>query len=250
MVTNTADFAAQAGECATIAMNIGAAHTPEVTGLLDQKNLSYAVVSPLSLKSDSDNGSLSADAYDRKLLGQSVDPAGTVGALVDGRRKPPPSSGQDWYKAKAQVTYAADALVKAAAAEGGEDDPPFGLGQKQLGLSGSGPDAPKIAIDLSTIRAVPVQIGDETRTDVLFQVQFLDQGTTMWIRAGQVAEPLDYTNSRTLEQTLRQMRDQLNQEPPTADPPSPSGPPVAILTPHIKAAIGNTPEELLAEGLI
>jgi hypothetical protein len=242
MVTNTADIAAGAGECAPIAMNVGAAHTSEITGLLDQKNMSYAVVSPLSLTSGSDEGNLSAEAYDRKLLAQSVDPAGAIGARADERRKPPPSSGQEWFKTKAELVYASVAIARAA---GDGDELPFGLDQNQLGLGGSGPESPNIAIDLSAMRTVPVHTGAETRIDVIFQVKFLKQDTTMWVRAGQVAEPLDVTDSRTLERALKQMRDQLPQEALPTDPPTPSGPPVAVLTPDVKAAVANTPEELL-----
>jgi hypothetical protein len=251
MAATTADIAtARVGDCAPIAMNIGAAHSNQVTSLLGQKNVSYAVVSPSSLATGTaiGNGSLSMQAYDRKVKSQSVDPAGGIGAFLDGRRKPPLASQNEWFKAKAEISYVTVVIARAAAAAGGSgEEPPFGLDQKQLGLAGSGPDAPSISIDLSTVRMVPVQDNGTTRNEVIFQVTLLKQKTGLWIRAGDVASepgaPNDkQTLQQSLEQALKKMREELKNGAPADDPASSAQPKVVEIVPGIKAAVAGSKE--------
>jgi len=103
-------------------------------------------------------------AFDRKAAGKSVDPAGGLGSLLDGRHKPPPVVDQPWFEEKASVAYIASAI--ALAASGGQQ-PPFGLDKGKLGLGG--PSQPAgISVDLASIQLVPRD--DKTGTDVLFQV--------------------------------------------------------------------------------
>jgi hypothetical protein len=234
MAANTADLAS-AGDCAPIAMDIGAAHTTEVTDFLNERNMSYATVSPFSLSSDSDNGSLSTEAYDRKLKNQSVDPAGSLGALLDGRRKPRPSTEEKWFKAKAQVMNATAVIVQAA---GGGGQPPF-VTKDQLGLGG--PEQPYIDIDLSTIETVATK--DKKRLDVIFKVRLLEQNREVWIRAGVVADGPVLPNNpdeETLEKALKETLNEVKKESPTDKPAQ-----VATLTPNIKAAITQTKDDAL-----
>jgi hypothetical protein len=247
MAAKTAELATErVGDCAPIAMNIGAAHTPQVRDLLSQSGMSYASVSPLSLTSDSNNGSLSTEAYDRKLRGQSVDPAGTPGAVLDGRRKPPLTIDQDWFEAKTTLSYATIVLARAAA--GGDDEPPFNLDQKQLGLGGSGPDSSHIAIDLSTVRVVPV----DTRKEVIFKATYKKRAT-FWVRAGVVAPLVGEfrpDDLETLERALTQLRNELDNEPPAEEAESSAQPQVATLSPDVKAAVADNEEELKVRSLI
>ncbi|NRN65821.1 hypothetical protein GC106_30360 [Kibdelosporangium sp. 4NS15] len=255
MAAATADIAtARMGECAPIAMNIGAAHSSQVAGLFGHKNVSYAVVSPSSLETGTTigNGSMALPVYERKVKGQSVDPAGGIGAFLDGRRKPPLASQNEWFKAKAELGYGTAVIASAAAAAGGSGmQPPFGLDQKQLGLGGSGLDAPSISIDLSTIRIRPVQDNGTTRNDVIFQVTLLKQKTALWIRAGAfAAQPGAHdeklTLQQSLEQALKKMREELKNEPPTDDPPTSGQPKVAEIVPGIKAAVATSEEAAAA----
>jgi hypothetical protein len=191
MAANTADVATQRmSDCAPIAMDIGAAHTTQVTSALGQENMSFAVVSPSSLASDSNDGSLSTEAYDRKVKSQSVDPAGALGAFLDGRHKPPMASQNPWFKDKARLIYDIVTISRTVAAAGGAGQPPNSLDQAKLGLGGSGPDRPGFSIDLSTIKVV--QTADKKRYDVIFKItlQQNNNNVDLWIRAGTVGTQL------------------------------------------------------------
>jgi hypothetical protein len=227
-------------------MNIGAAHTSEVADALKQKDIPYAVVSPSSLSLESGDGSLSLEAFDRKLRGQSVDPANGIGAFVDGRRKPPPSIENRWLKAKAQLHYAAVVIARAAATAG--SGPPD-LGQVELGLGGSGPASPEIAIDMATARLSP-RAGDDGRNDILFQVTLLNQNRTFWVRAGafDTPEPLDAADPQTLERALESIVPELDVEPPVDEAAPPAQSPINI-SPDVKVRIAENVDDL-NQGLI
>ncbi|MFL6140685.1 MAG: hypothetical protein ACJ72N_02295 [Labedaea sp.] len=245
MAAKTADLAAaRVGDCAPIAMNIGAAHTAQVRDQLDQRHVSYAVVSPQSLSSDSDGGTLSTDAFNRKANGQSVDPPGSLGALVGGHRKPPPSSQTAWFKTKAILSFAAVDIARAVPRGAGGGKPPYDLDAQKLGLGGSGGEPLDITINLSTIIEVPNH--DNSGKDVIFEVTLHRPVTTFWMRVGVVPTPDKpvSTDQETLEKALMQTRDELKTERPSPDPPE--KPPVAIVTlaPNVKAAIAGNPEDL------
>ncbi|MDQ4038552.1 MAG: hypothetical protein M3313_09430, partial [Actinomycetota bacterium] len=253
MAANTAGLAtARVDDCAPITMDIGAGHTTEVTGFLSQRNMSYAVVSPLSLSSDSNNGDLDPETtYGRKVKSQSVDPAGTIGAFLDGRRKPPPSSQTDWFKTKAELSYATVVIARAAAAGGG-GKPPFNLDQNQLGL---GPDREphNIAINLSTISVVQaIDHNGKKRNDVIFQVTLLKQNATLWVRAGVVDAPFNFSpdDQETLEKALKQIRDETKAEPPTTEKEPSEQPVAAALTRDIKIGVAKSREAVETMNLI
>ena len=237
MAATTADLAAaRVGDCAPIAMDIGAAHITEVTGALSQRNTSYAVVSPSSLELP-DDGRLSPEAYERKNNNKSVDPAGGLGTLLDSRRKPAPIVQEEWFMPKAQIMYAIAVIARAANTGGAI--PPFGLDQNMLGLGGSGPERPAIAIDLSSISVV--QVGTD-RHDVIFQVKLLKTNATFWVRAG-----VDSTATQapqTLENELLRMRDELKKENQAEDPKPSDKPQVIAIADDVKAAIATTKSDL------
>ncbi|MEJ2855494.1 MULTISPECIES: hypothetical protein [unclassified Saccharothrix] len=242
MADLTTEIATRQG-CAPIAMNIGAAHSAEVAESLARRDISYSVVSPTNLTLDRVNGSLSREAFSRKLSGQSVDPAGTLGALLDGRRKPPPTSQQDWFKAKAQLAYATVVITRAAAAarSGGGAKPPFNLTPGALGLGDDDPEAPRIAIDLATIEAVD--------DDVLFKATFRDRNTDVWVKAGLTTPAEDPTSSQTLEQALKRILENLGRTAPATEPPAPAKPEAVPVIPGLKAAIATTKEGALAAAI-
>jgi hypothetical protein len=244
MAENTLKIATDSvDECAPIAMDIGADHTTDITGILSQKNMSYAAVSPLSLSTDANSGGITLDAFDRKSNGQSVDPAGGLGSFIDGRHKPPPVVDQDWFEAKADLTYAAVVIARAAAGAGGANQPPFGLDSGKLGLGvPSGPAG--ITIDLSSVQVVPSEY--QKSNDVLFKFTMVKQNLTLWMKAGVVTNTADPSfGEQSLEKVLKDMRDDLaKQETPTEDPKDP--PKIFGLSGDVKAAVGNSREEVAA----
>lgn len=238
MAENTMKFAADSvGECAPIAMDVGAAHTGEVTNFFRGKNMSYAAVSPASLSTNANSGAITMDALHRKAAGKSVDPAGGLGSFIDGRHKPPPVINQDWLEAKADVAYAAIVLARAA---GSGMQPPFGLDQGKLGLGGDAVP-PGITIDLPSIQLVPRD--DKSGTDVLFKVTMVKHNLTMWMKAGVVAKPADLSGQQSLEQALRNMRDELaKQATPEDDPKEPAK--VVALSGDVHVVVGKNKDDV------
>lgn len=239
MAANTANLAT-AGDCAPIAMNIGAAHTTEVTDVLNKRNMSYATVSPLSLSANSIEGDLDTKAYDRKLENRSVDPDGSLGALLDGRadeqRKPSPSIEETWLKAKAQLGFATAVITEVAAADGGGGQPPI-VTKDQLGLGG--PEQPYIDIDLSTIETVDVEA--KKRRDVIFKVRLLEQNREIWIRSGIVDDGPDMPNKPDMETLEKALKETLSEVKKREKLPAH----VATITPKVRAAIAQTREDAL-----
>jgi hypothetical protein len=101
---------------APVAMIIGAAHTEKVVESFTDAQVSVAVLRANSLDKQRKEGNLSSEAYDRKLLGRSVDPPGSLGSLLDGRKKPPSVIQKLWFQVKARifltVTHAARAIAE------------------------------------------------------------------------------------------------------------------------------------------
>jgi len=171
-----------------IVIDIGAAHTKQVVDLLRQQSVSVAVLSPLSLPQAQQHGDLYAAAYERKQSSQSVEPAGTLGALLNGRRKPPPLLDEDWFQGKEATMYATIQIGRAsqeiAQAAAGGGSPPYGLDRAKLGLGGpDGPTGP-IDIDLQQIQVI-AQPGKPTV--VIFPVQWRATGKQFWAGVWQVA---------------------------------------------------------------
>ncbi|MEV8443856.1 hypothetical protein AB0425_41335 [Actinosynnema sp. NPDC051121] len=249
MTANTAAIAAEQAGCAPIAMNIGAAHSTDVAESLGRRDMSYAIVSPSNLSLEWANGSLSPEAFHRKVEGRSVDSTGALGAILDGRRKPPPSSQQNWFKAKAQLAYATVVIARAATAArtaGGGGKPPFNLDKMALGLGGEGPDDPRIAIDLST-----VEVPDDTLDHVVFKVTLLDQHTDVWVKAGVVAPEINTSldDQQSLERALKDILSELKETPPAAEPQPSGKPQVVAVIPGLNAAVATTKDGALASAI-
>lgn len=98
-----------------VALLIGAAHTEKVVELVKAANLSYAVLSPLSLVEGPKVVKLTGPMYQRKMEAKSIDDAGMLGALLDGRKKLPAVLGKQWLKSKAAIYIAIDRIIAVAA---------------------------------------------------------------------------------------------------------------------------------------
>ncbi|KOX23516.1 hypothetical protein ADK67_20905 [Saccharothrix sp. NRRL B-16348] len=249
MTANTAGIAAKQAGCAPIAMNIGAAHSTDVAESLGGRNMAYAIVSPSNLSLEWANGSLSPEAFHRKLAGQSVDPAGALGAILDGRRKPPPTTQQGWFKAKAQLAYATVVIARAAAAAraaGGGNKPPFDIDRAALGLGGDGPEEPRITVDLASI-----DMPDDSRNDVVFKVTLNDQNTDVWVKAGTVtpADSPSLSDQQSLERALKDVLRELKETPPASDAPPTDKPQAVAVIPGLNAAVATTKEGALGAAI-
>ena len=151
-----------------VAITIGAAHS-EVSDLFADAGVSFAVIRPNSLAENREEGDLSFKAYDRKLLQLSVDPPGSLGPLLDGRRKPRPVIGEVWLKSKAEM-YLLITRIARAFAQG--QLPPF-----EEALSDVLPGLRNVTLIPDTIQV--------DGNDVIFSVQVLNnnsQPVQIWVR--------------------------------------------------------------------
>ena len=167
-----------------IAMNIGAAHTKEIVDDLKSQSISFAVLTPLSLKesqpSFDDDWWIGYNSYEQKLNSQSVDPINSIGAFLDGRRrKPSPAIDQKFFVQKAEIMYSAIVLAQKV-----DEDTGFvnkALANPQWFRTVLGLD------DISSININPelieiIDIDDNTR-DVLFPIEIQDTQKVIWLRA-------------------------------------------------------------------
>jgi hypothetical protein len=77
---------------AIIPISIGAAHTDRVIELLTEASIPFVVIQPKSLAEESVDGLYTEEAYARLERGLSPSPAGSLGAIIEGRKKPQPQS--------------------------------------------------------------------------------------------------------------------------------------------------------------
>ncbi len=94
---------AAANPGAPLAMTVGALHTARLKELLTKAGVSFAVVRPESLAKGSKAGVLSPEAFKRKMQGRSPAPAGHLGAILEGRKKPEPVADEESYKAEENI---------------------------------------------------------------------------------------------------------------------------------------------------
>jgi len=240
---------------APIAMVIGAAHTGEITHLIEEETLSFAVISPLALLSDKRNGNLYSAVYDRKLKQESVDPAGVLGAFLDGRRKPRPIINEEWAQAKAKVMYAGIVIARAAAGGG---KPPFGLDKKSLGLLTPDGKPSPIDIDLTAMQVIEGATDKDGKKtyEVIFPVKVVSQNKTLWMRVGQVDKQpqVGASEEDTLEQALKELLTQIKNQDDTDSAKaketegrySASKPGVVSLSVDVKAAMSDNSDAIKA----
>jgi hypothetical protein len=187
---------------APLAMTIGAAHTEGMSDLFTDAGVSFAVIRPNSLAENREEGDLSFEAYDRKLLQLSVDPPGSLGALLDGRRKPPPAVGELWAQSKAEV-YLLTTFIARAAAQG--QPPPF-----DEALEDILPKLKNVTLMPDTIQVI--------ENDVVFSVQALNnnsQPVQIWVRTRADKALAEKTLEERLFEALSNVHDK---EPPAEEP--------------------------------
>lgn len=78
-----------------IASFVGGMHADRIAEMLEEAGVSYVVIYPLSRSLEEDPSRLSAEAYARKEAGMSPGEDGTLGAVLDERKNPPPTGAQE-----------------------------------------------------------------------------------------------------------------------------------------------------------
>jgi hypothetical protein len=203
---------------APIAMVIGAAHTELVVDLLTKKGVSFAVLRSNTLN-NTENGDLSSEAYDRKSRQLSIDQPGTLGALLDGRKKPQPVIGKTWFQSKYETYIVADKMARAVA---GGRKPPF---------DDPIPDLKNVNVDKSSI---------EIKNNVVFfsvtALDDKDKPITIWVG---VQANKDNVN-KLLEDRLMLGRDDIlkKEVPSSNEEPKSSKPKLVPISSQSVAAFG------------
>jgi len=225
MVAHTLDLLQQSAD-APVAMIIGAAHTELVAQLFTDEGVSFAVIRSNSLEENREEGDLDYQAYERKSNSQSVGPPGTLGALLDGRKKPRPVIGELWFQSKANIYLLIEIIARAAASG---EVPPFTDALSNL------PPLEGVTLDKDSIL---IKDGD-----VVFSVKALDKNNnqvTIWVRARASRE----IAAKTLEQRLLEARDRVqSKEVPSGEPEAEALEPVLTpITPETVAIFGSEAE--------
>lgn len=192
-----------------VAMMIGAAHTDRVKQLFADAGISLAVIRPNFMEQGRENGDLSYEAYDRKLAGLSVGSPGSLGALLDSRRKPPPVIGELWAQSEADLRLVTTKIARAAA-QG--QLPPFNDALKDVL-----PRLENVTIVPGTIQMI--------KNEVVFSVEALDnnsQPVVLWVRTIADKQLAKQTLNERLFEALSnvQEKDEPSDEPepPESDP--------------------------------
>jgi len=169
-----------------IAMVIGAGHSEQVTKLLRERGLSYALVRPIAFNPEYAN--LTTEQFDRKNDGKwaRISP-GTLGRLLNGQRKPPPTIERGTSDSYASAIFAAKVLAEAV------------RDGKRIPEDVREPlkDLPGAGIDWDSVKIVD-------GVDVVFSMRLQSvSGKEMqvWMRGGTVATSED---AKTLERKLLQ----------------------------------------------
>jgi hypothetical protein len=191
-----------------VALVTGAAHTELIIKLLTERGVSFAVIRGNALDKGLENGDLSYDAYDRKTQQLSVDLPGSLGALLDGRKKPQPVTNKVWFQSKIQIYLLTDILARAAAAG---KAPPFDDVLNNL------PELTGVILDRSSIT---IKDGD-----VIFSVKAQDENgdeVTMWVRARTDKNAVEKLLEDRLQEALKEVQSKI--EPSTDEETTPSKP--------------------------
>jgi len=78
-----------------IAVFAGAAHASHMAELLEDRGVSLVLIDALSREEGLEGGMLPVEAYMRKIAGQSIGGEGTIGSLLDDRKKPGPTAQKE-----------------------------------------------------------------------------------------------------------------------------------------------------------
>lgn len=241
MVANTLQIlAAQPG--LPVAITIGAGHTARMRELFAQAGVSFAVIRPQSLALGSTVGMLPPDAFARKSQGRSVAPAGHLGALLEGRKKPEPVVDENAYRQQLFVKDVANRLALEAEFDWQKGASPvqiksyleeyansydYGMARLLMGIE---------RIDINQVEHAPVPWGGSAgfeperlgRVRVDFQVSFKDGKVlagNVWFGSNVPAA--------TLEMSLKLVAEALAKE---QKPPAPA--PTLLIAPEQISSTG------------
>jgi hypothetical protein len=211
---------------APIAMVIGAAHTELIVDLLTKQGVSFAVLRSNAFDKNLENGDLSSEAYDRKSQKLSIDQPGTLGALLDGRKKPQPVIGETWFRSKTETYIIADNIARYVAGGGKLPLPDDVI-----------PETGNVSLDKSSIEI--------KGSVVFFSVKAKDDNDkqiTVWVGVQANKESVD----TLLEQRLTLGRDNtLEKDVPSSDEESTSTKPKLVdISSESTAAFGSTKAEV------
>jgi hypothetical protein len=192
---------------APVAMVVGAAHTEGLISQWKGAGVSFAVIRGKSLAEGRKSGDLTLVAYKRKLNARSVGPAGSLGAFLDGRKKPPPVVDLSWFRNVASINYLTTMIARAAAAG---EHPPF-----EKTLQDVLPRLKGVTLISGSIRMVG--------NDVVFGVSTQDnnaQPVNIWVRARAQHPPAPQTLEPRLLEALNEVK---SREEPDDSKPDPTG---------------------------
>jgi hypothetical protein len=112
---------------------VGLMHAQRIEEKLHAAGVTLVEIRYNSQVSGSTAGAIQNEAYSRMDKGQSVQGAGTLAAMLDGRRKPAPRANQPWYFRQVLARQALQGLVENAYQTLGSQSADFTLAE---GLSG------------------------------------------------------------------------------------------------------------------
>jgi len=230
MVANMLNVAAAKPGAPLALTGLGIDHTKRVMELLTQAGVSIVHIRPAALTEEKlvTVGWLSNEAYARKGQGRSVAPAGHLGALLEGRKKPPPVANQKEYQRQMYLKqvglwilneanrrwrqgYAGTEIRDQLNQIIGVDDISGGggFGYSDTRLSDYGIERAEIT-NVETVR-----IGDRDTVKIGFNVSFTDPSS--WAGAGVRMEGTIWFNNpltteSSLSQHLIEMRDSITNE--------------------------------------
>lgn len=173
-----------------IAMNVGAFHTDGICKMLGKSDRSFAVIKPLAMKNEEEQGDLK-EGFDRKYKRLSVFSEGFLANRLQSIKKPEPVLDQPWFKAKTGMYQYTDRIVnRLLPPSSGGAAPPSGPppGQPPFGFSDDDfrKEGVPLYIDPRKIEIIPDAL-DSKRKAVLIPVLINPNNparrTMIWIKA-------------------------------------------------------------------
>lgn len=199
-----------------IALNVGHAHTANICSRLRAADRPFAVVRPLVLENDEDDGDLTWEMFKRKRQRLSVFSEGFTSVLIHafptpGRKKPEPVLSEAWFQAKSELYLFTDRITQGilgppSPPEGG---PPYGFADNEF-------DGQWVRIDPSRITIVPADEETGEGRAVLLPATLNPQDparrTEVWVKAAKGAIQVPETEERDVEAMLFQALEDVRAE--------------------------------------
>jgi hypothetical protein len=236
-----------------IAMNVGAAHTEGLCGMLRNANRPYAVITPLALKNHDVRGDIDHN-YPRKEKRLSVQTDGFFMSAIQGATtksiKPEPDVNEPWLQAKALIYQLTDVIANRLV---GQPSPPSG-GKPAFDFSEDDLRGRWVRVDPTQIEIVPDDLNGK-RKAVLFPL-VLNPGDsthtrTLWIKA--IADQQVHLSSAAeetalIESMLRQALSEVQAEKDAPSQAEDSSGTIRVSS-NVRAAIGGSKQAVMAKTL-